>query len=35
MVGEWKSEGIEKILISLIFVWLEVEKWREGKNVFV
>ena len=34
MVGEWKNEGIKKILISLILVWLEVEKQRDGKNVF-
>ena len=27
MVGRWKSERIEKILISLIFVWLE---WKNG-----
>ena len=43
---EWKSERIEnggrmekweerKILISLIFVWLGVEKWRDGKSEFV
>ena len=32
MVGEWKSERIEKILISLIFVWLGVEKWKDGKK---
>ena len=35
MVGEWKSERIENILISPIFVWLGVEKWRDGKSVFV
>ena len=34
MVGEWKSEGIEKFLISLLFVWLGVEKRRNGKNIF-
>ena len=27
--------GLEKILISLIFIWLEVEKWRDGKSEFV
>ena len=38
---EWKSGRIEnggrieKILISLIFVWLKVKKWRDGKNEFV
>ena len=37
---EWKSGRIEKggriekILFSLIFVWLGVEKWRDGKNEF-
>ena len=36
MVEGWKSERIEKILISLLFVWLGVEKWRDGKkNAFV
>ena len=30
-----KSGKIEKILISLFFVWLEVEKWRDGKSEFV
>ena len=35
MVGGWKSERIEKILISLIFVWLGVKKWRDGKSKFV
>ena len=35
MIERWKSEKIEKILIFLIFVWLEVEKWRDKKNVFV
>ena len=34
MVGGRKSERIENILISLIFVWLGVEKWRDGKNEF-
>ena len=38
---EWKSGRIEnggrieKILISLLFVWLEVKKWRNGKSEFV
>ena len=32
MVGGWKSERIEKILISLLFVWLRVEKWRDKKE---
>ena len=32
MVGGWKSERIKKILISLIFVRLEMEKWRNGKK---
>ena len=35
--NEWKSERIEKILISFICVWLEVvgrvEKWR-NENFF-
>ena len=35
MVKGWKSGGIEKILISLIFVWLGVEKWRDEKSEFV
>ena len=35
MVGGWKSGRIEKILISLIFVWLGVEKWRDGQSEFV
>ena len=35
MVGGWKSGRIEKILISLIFVWLGVKKWRDRKNEFV
>ena len=34
MVGEWKSKRIERILISLIFVWLGVKKWSDGKNKF-
>ena len=33
--GRRKSERIEKILISLIFVWLGVKKWSDGKNMFV
>ena len=32
MVGGWKNKMIEKILISLIFIWLEVEKLRDGKS---
>ena len=32
MVGGWKRGRIEKILISLIFVWLRVKKWRDRKN---
>ena len=35
MVGGWKSERIEMILISLLFVWLGVEKWNDGKNEYV
>ena len=34
-MGGWKNWRIEKILISLIFVWLGVEKWREKKIEFV
>ena len=30
-VGGCKSERIENILISLIFVWLGVEKWKDKK----
>ena len=26
---------IEKISISLFFVWLRVKKWKDGKNEFV
>ena len=33
MIGEWKSEEIEKNLIFFIFVWLGVEKWKDRKNV--
>ena len=29
---KWESK---KILISLIFIWLEVEKWKDGKSEFV
>ena len=32
MVRGRKSRRIEKILISLIFIWFEVEKWRDGKS---
>ena len=35
MVGGWKSGRIEKILVFLIFIWLGVEKWRDGKSDFV
>ena len=35
MMREWKNEMIEEILISLIFIWLRVEKWRNVKNEFV
>ena len=35
MVEGWKSEKIKKILISLIFVWLGVEKWRDEKIEFM
>ena len=35
MVGEWKSGKIEKILISLIFVWLGVKKLRDRKSEFI
>ena len=35
MVGGWKSRRIEKIIISLIFVWLGVKKWKDGKSEFV
>ena len=34
MVGEWKSGSIENFLFSLLFVWLGVEKWMDGKNEF-
>ena len=33
-VGGWKNRRIEKILFSLLFVWLGVEKWRDEKNGF-
>ena len=35
MVEGWKSKRIEKILIYLLFVWLGVEKWNDGKSEFV
>ena len=35
IVGRWKRGRIEKISISLIFVWLGVEKWRDGKSEFI
>ena len=35
MIGGWKSERIENILISFIFVWLGVENWRDEKSEFV
>ena len=28
----WKNGIIKKILISFLFVWLGVEKWRDGKK---
>ena len=31
MDGEWKSGRIKKILISLLFVWFGMEKWRNEK----
>ena len=34
-VEGWKSGRIEKILISLFFVWLGMKKWRNRKNDFV
>ena len=34
IIGGWKSGKIEKILFSLLFVWLGVELWRNGKNEF-
>ena len=33
--GRMESGRIENILISLIFVWLGVKKWKDGKNEFV
>ena len=33
-MGGWKSKRIENILFSLIFIWLGVKKWRNGKNEF-
>ena len=35
MVGGWKSEMIENILIFLTFSWLGMEKWRDRKSEFV
>ena len=35
MMRGWKSEMIEKILISLIFIWLGVEKWKDEKSEFI
>ena len=35
MVRGWKSRRIEKILIYLIFVWIGVKKWKNGKSEFV
>ena len=35
MVRGQKSESIKNILISVIFVWLGVKKWRDGKSEFV
>ena len=35
MMAEQKSGMIENILISLIFVWFEVEKWKDEKSEFV
>ena len=32
MVSKWKNEGIENILIFLLFVWLGVRKWSYEKN---
>ena len=34
IMGGWKSGWIENILFFLLFVWLGVEKWRDGKNEF-
>ena len=34
IMGGWKSGWIENILFFLLFVWLGVEKWRNGKNEF-
>ena len=31
-MGGIKNRRIEKILFSLIFVWLGVEKWKDRKN---
>ena len=35
MMKGWKSGRIKKILISFIFVWLEVKKWKDGKSEFI
>ena len=35
MVRRWKNERIENILISFFFVWLGVEKRRDGKSEFI
>ena len=35
MVGIWKSERIENILIYLLFVWLGVEKWKDRKSEYI
>ena len=35
MVEGRKNGRIEKILISLLFVWLRVKKWRNEKSEFV
>ena len=32
MMDWWKSKRIENILISLLFVWLRVKKWMDGKK---
>ena len=35
MVRGWKNERIEKILISLNFIWLRMEKWNDEKIEFI
>ena len=35
MMKGWKSGRIKKILISFVFVWLEVKKWKDGKSEFI